>query len=126
MPVGTVVASFNPTGSGVYTYTLVPGPGGQDNTSFTISGNSLTTAAVFNSTTQSTYHIRVRVTDASGVSTDQPLTIEVMPTQSPEEEISVPDDKDRAILIEPASVSESEAEGATTAPDTADADSDEE
>jgi hypothetical protein len=53
---------------------------------FTISGDTLKTAAVFDAATRSTYSIRVRITDPNGVSVEQPLTIQVTPNKGTEEE----------------------------------------
>jgi hypothetical protein len=88
-PAGTTVTTLNSgtLGSGTYTYALVDGPGGTDNSRFTISGNTLKTATMLDSSTQSSYSIRVRVTDQNGQSTDQVITIQVTPKKdTPEEE----------------------------------------
>src|SRR5262245_31313658 len=62
-PVGTVVGSFSttdPDAGDTHTYTLVAGVGSTDNGSFTIAGNQLQTAAVFDLETKSSYSIRVQ------------------------------------------------------------------
>jgi cyclophilin family peptidyl-prolyl cis-trans isomerase/outer membrane protein assembly factor BamB len=46
-----------------YTYSLVSGAGGQDNDAFTIEGNVLKAARVFDYETKNAYSIRVRATD---------------------------------------------------------------
>jgi hypothetical protein len=55
---GTSVATLSATDADAgdtFTYTLVNGTGSTDNASFTISGNSLRTAAVFDFETKSSY-----------------------------------------------------------------------
>ena len=79
-PIGTTVGTFStvdPDTGDTFTYTLVDAPGGQDNGSFTISGNTLRTAAVFNAAAKSTYSIRVRSTDAGGLFIGKTFTITV-------------------------------------------------
>jgi ELWxxDGT repeat protein len=58
-----------------FTYALVAGPGGADNSSFSISGNQLwlNTSADFE--TKNTYNIRVRSTDQGGLFTDKAFTV---------------------------------------------------
>jgi VCBS repeat-containing protein len=66
-PSGTAVGSFStadPDTGDTFTYTLVSGTGGNDNGSFTIAGNVLRTAAVFDYETKSSYSVRVRTTDS--------------------------------------------------------------
>ena len=68
--IGAIVGMFStvdPDVGDTFTYVLVNGTGGQDNGSFTISGNMLQTAAVFNYAAKSSYSIRVRTTDAGGL-----------------------------------------------------------
>ena len=65
-PTGTTVGRFSTTDPDMqdtHAYTLVSGTGSQDNGSFTINGDSLKTAGVFNYFTKSVYYIRVRTTD---------------------------------------------------------------
>jgi hypothetical protein len=69
-PSGTAVGTFSTTDSetgNVFTYALVSGTGSTDNGSFTIAGNVLKTAAVFNGSVKDRYDIRVRTTDDSGL-----------------------------------------------------------
>ncbi|MDD5262008.1 MAG: cadherin repeat domain-containing protein [Methylacidiphilales bacterium] len=81
---GATVATINTSGSApgdVLVYSLVSGTGSTDNASFTLSGNTLMTVAPFEYLTQSTYNIRLNVTDqTSGVSLEQPFIITVQPT----------------------------------------------
>ncbi len=80
MPVGTVVGTFTGTdadASDVLTYSLVTGDGSTGNTSFTITNNQLKTNAILDRDTQQSYSIRVRVTDAAGLSFEKVFTINV-------------------------------------------------
>jgi hypothetical protein len=83
-PAGTTVGVFSTTDPDVgdtFTYTLVSGTGSTDNGNFTISGNSLNTAASFDFETKSSYAIRVRSTDAGGLWVEQTFTITVTDVQ---------------------------------------------
>lgn len=60
-----------------FTYALVPGAGSADNASFVISGSEIQTTASFNFETKSNYSVRVRSTDAAGLSTERILVITV-------------------------------------------------
>jgi len=82
LPVGAAVASLGSSellAGGTFSYSLVSGSGGTDNASFTVSGNVLQTAAVFDYLAQSTYNILLNVTDQSGFTYQQPVTINVQP-----------------------------------------------
>jgi len=61
----------------VLTYTLVSGVGSTDNSAFKISGNILKAAQVFYYSVKNSYSIRVRVTDKSGLFTENAYTITV-------------------------------------------------
>ncbi len=79
-PVGTPVGAFSTTDPDVgdtFTYSLVSGLGGADNTAFTIDGRSLKTNAVFDYETKSSYSIRVRSTDQGGFFVEKSFTISV-------------------------------------------------
>ncbi|GEM_PF-1226927 len=60
-----------------HTFVLVAGDGDDDNASFTISGNSLNSATTFSFGTQSTYKIRIRTTDNSGLQVESEVIITV-------------------------------------------------
>ena len=80
-PSGTVVgplASTDPDVGDSFTYHLVSGTGDDDNASFTISGGQLFTAASFSLADRSTYSVRIRTTDAGGLSFAKALTIHVV------------------------------------------------
>lgn len=64
-----------------HTYSLVSGSGSSDNASFSISGNSLRAAVSFNFKNKSSYSIRVRTTDAGGLTYEKVLIISIL--QSP-------------------------------------------
>ncbi len=77
---GTTVGSLAGTDSDAgdtHTYTLVSGTGSTDNASFTITGTTLSTAAVFNFEAKNSYAVRVRVTDAGGLTFERAFTISV-------------------------------------------------
>lgn len=60
-----------------FTYALVTGTGDDDNDQFDISGNSLVTTASFDVTTQSSYSIRVQVTDSGQETFEKQFNITV-------------------------------------------------
>jgi hypothetical protein len=79
-PAGTVVGTLSATDADAgetYTYSLVSGSGSDGNSSFTIVGNELRTAAVLDHETHPAYTIRVRVTDSLGGTFEKMLTIGV-------------------------------------------------
>jgi len=79
-PAGTAVGNFSATdqdAGDTFVYSLVAGPGSTDNASFQIVGDQLQTNAVFDYETQSSYSIRVRVTDAGGLTFETTFTINV-------------------------------------------------
>lgn len=79
---GTTVGAIDFGGSTLgttLTYSLVGGEGSEDNASFDLTGNLLTTAAALHYLTKESYHIRVSATDQNGLSYEQPLTVVVIP-----------------------------------------------
>jgi hypothetical protein len=60
-----------------FTYALVSGTGSDDNASFTVTGNTLKTAAIFDYETKNSYSVRVRSTDQNGLSTEKDFTVTV-------------------------------------------------
>jgi hypothetical protein len=79
-PTGTSVTTFStidPDFSNTFTYTLVSGTGDTDNALFTIDGNRLTSAAVFNFESKQTYSVRVRSTDQGGLFVEQNYTVNI-------------------------------------------------
>ncbi len=73
-PAGTFSAA-DPDVGDTFTYTLVSGAGSADNASFSITGDQLKTAKTLDYETQSSYSIRVRVTDAGGRYLENTFTI---------------------------------------------------
>ncbi|HVK14325.1 MAG TPA: Ig-like domain-containing protein, partial [Gemmataceae bacterium] len=73
-PVGTL-AAVDPDPGDTHTFVLVPGE--VDNSSFTIDGTTLKTAAVFDFEARSGYTVRVRATDAGGLSVEKDLAVTV-------------------------------------------------
>ncbi len=77
---GTVVATLSttdPDAGNTFTYTLVAGTGDEGNAAFSIVGTELRTNAIFDFETQPSYSIRVRSTDAGGLSVERSFTINV-------------------------------------------------
>ena len=74
--VGTLSATDADAGD-TFTYALVSGTGSTDNASFTITGGTLKTAAVFDFETKSSYSVRIRVTDGGGLTFEKAFTITV-------------------------------------------------
>jgi len=65
-PVGTL-STTDPDAGNSFTYSLVAGTGSTDNASFIISGSSLVVVSSLDFETKSSYSVRVRTTDQSGV-----------------------------------------------------------
>ena len=72
------LSSTDPDAGDTFTYTLVSGTGSTDNASFSISGNQLKANSVFVFKTKSTYSIRLRTTDAGGLTFEKVFTITVL------------------------------------------------
>jgi hypothetical protein len=76
--INTVIGTFTTTdAASTFTYTLVAGTGSTDNASFTISGNQLQSAVMFNFEATTTRSIRVRTTDAGGLFFERSFTINI-------------------------------------------------
>lgn len=80
-PNGTLLGTFsspNPNypSNKFYSYSLVSGPGDNDNSKFTIVGNQLKTNAPFDTADEFNYNIRVRTTDQSGLFLDKNFAIQ--------------------------------------------------
>ncbi len=81
LPSGTVVGNFStadPTWGDTFTYTLVTGSGDNDNASFSITNQTLYTAAVFDFQVQNTFNIRVRSTDQNGLWCEQTFVVSAL------------------------------------------------
>ncbi|AFY47866.1 RHS repeat-associated core domain protein [Nostoc sp. PCC 7524] len=80
VPDNTTIGTFTTTDPDVgdtHTYSLVAGEGDTDNTAFTIVGNELRINDSPNFETKSSYSIRVRTTDAGGLSYEQVFNISI-------------------------------------------------
>jgi len=79
-PAGIVVGTLSttdPDAGDTFTYSLVSGTGSADNSSFTVQGNALKTAASFNYEAKNAYSIRVQSTDQGGLWTEKIFPISV-------------------------------------------------
>jgi arylsulfatase A-like enzyme len=79
-PAGTTVGTLSAVDANpgdMHTFSLVPGAGGVDNGLFSISGAVLQTSAVLDYDTQPSASIRVRATDAGGLSTEKAFELRV-------------------------------------------------
>ncbi|MBN1789682.1 MAG: tandem-95 repeat protein [Bacteroidales bacterium] len=74
--VGTLTTT-DPDAEVTFTYTLVSGAGSDDNSSFSISGDKLVTAGVFDFETKAAYTVRVRSTDGSAGFIEEAFAIAV-------------------------------------------------
>ena len=80
VPIGTVIGSFStidPDASDTFTYSLVSGAGSSDNAAFALSGNQLRTATSMDFESKASYSIRVRTTDAGGLSFESQFLVSV-------------------------------------------------
>lgn len=80
VPVGTVVGTLSATDQNpddAHTFSLVPGTGDSDNAAFWIVDNELRTNAAVDFESQSSYSIRLAVTDLLGLSYEEVFTITV-------------------------------------------------
>ena len=80
-PVGTTVGMLTAAdvdSADTHTFALVAGTGSTGNGAFTIVGNALKTAAIFDYETQGSYAIRLRVTDNGGLFVEKQFTIAVV------------------------------------------------
>jgi hypothetical protein len=85
MPAGTLVgllSTTDPDAGDTFNYTLVAGSGSADNGRFVIQGNQLRTAAVLNNQAGG-YNLRVRSTDAGGLTAEQTFNIRVNTINQP-------------------------------------------
>lgn len=81
LPAGSLVGTLhirNPIGYEQFSYRLVEGDGGDDNAQFTIEGDKLRTAAIFDYETKTNYSIRVEVTDRAELIHTEFFTIRVI------------------------------------------------
>lgn len=79
-PAGTSIGLFSATDGNpneTFSYSLVSGTGSTGNAQFQIVGNQLRTSAMFNYEAQTSYSIRVRVTNGIGATLEQVFSIQV-------------------------------------------------
>ena len=79
-PVGTLVGTLeakDPDPGDKHSFSLVAGPGGGDNGSFTIQGTQLLTAAALDFEVHASLSVRVRATDLEGATYARSLTVTV-------------------------------------------------
>jgi gliding motility-associated-like protein len=77
---GTIIGTFSTTDSNTgdgHIYTFEAGVGGEDNSAFTIAGNSLRTNSAYNYEAKSSYSILVKTEDGDGGSFTKQFTIAV-------------------------------------------------
>jgi len=77
---GATAGTFNSTSLNpisTFSYSLVAGAGDTDNAAFTISGDQLKSAVVFDYEAKSAYQIRVRTTTQFGLSIDEQFTVNI-------------------------------------------------
>jgi hypothetical protein len=99
--VGTLSAT-DPDVGDTFTFTLVSGAGSTDNAFFNIAGSSLRTSVAFDFEAQSTFSIRVGVSDGHGGTFEKALTVTVTDANDPPTDIALSN----------ASVAENQAPGA--------------
>lgn len=75
--IGTLVAT-DVDSDEAFVYTLVPGEGDADNSAFTVVGNRVQAAQSFDYESRSAYTIRVKVTDAGGLSLERAFSITII------------------------------------------------
>lgn len=79
-PIGTQVGVFSTTDADdgdSFTYSFVRGAGDNDNTLFSIVGNELRTANIFNYESRNSYTVRVVTRDAGGLTFEQVFPIQI-------------------------------------------------
>lgn len=78
--VGDVIGNLSTTDADAgdtHSYTLVSGTGSTDNANFSIVGNELRAGIAFDFETKSTYSIRIKTTDAGGLTFEKVFTVAV-------------------------------------------------
>jgi subtilisin family serine protease/subtilisin-like proprotein convertase family protein len=106
-PRGTFVGSLSSTDLNTrdtFTYSLVDGLGGDDNSLFLINGNELITNASFDFEQQSSRFVRVRTTDTGGLFLDRTFTIDILdvnevPTNVSLSSVPVPENQAALFLV---------------------------
>ncbi len=106
LPVGSVTAylsALDPNVGDTFTYSLVSGTGDTDNAAFSISGNQLLSAEVFDYETKDSYSVRIRVTDQGGLWYEESFVITILDVNDApvanEQTVSTPEDTALAITL---------------------------
>jgi len=106
LPVGSVVAylsALDPNVGDTFTFSLVSGTGDTDNASFSISGNILLSAVVFDYETKDSYSIRIRVTDQGGLWYEKSFIISILDVNDApianDQTVSTPEDTPLTITL---------------------------
>lgn len=90
--IGSLVGSLSTTDADTadtHTYTLVAGDGDTDNAAFSINGNTLLSAEIFDFEVKNNYAIRVRSTDAAGATTEGTFAITISDLNEPPTDLSL-------------------------------------
>ncbi|MFM6954064.1 MAG: gliding motility-associated C-terminal domain-containing protein [Sphingobacteriaceae bacterium] len=72
------LSTTDPDMGDTHSYTLVSGAGSGDNSSFSISNNQLKAGVVFNYNSRNSYSVRIRTTDAGGLSYEEIFTVSIL------------------------------------------------
>ncbi|MBP7031560.1 MAG: tandem-95 repeat protein, partial [Anaerolineaceae bacterium] len=106
LPVGSITAylsAVDPNVGDSFTYSLVSGAGDTDNSAFSITGNQLLSAQVFDYETKDSYSIRIRVTDQGGLWYEESFVISILDVNDApvanNQTVSTPEDTALAILL---------------------------
>ncbi|MDQ4139557.1 MAG: Ig-like domain-containing protein, partial [Bacteroidota bacterium] len=90
--IGTI-SSLDQDADDSHTYTLVPGNGDTDNNLFTIDGNTLKAAKVFDYEEKNNFHIRIQTRDSGGLTFETTEVITINDLQ--ESTITVPEENEK-------------------------------
>ncbi len=94
LAVNTTVGNFSTAdldGGDTFTYSFASGTGSSNNASFSIDGNQLRTAEMFNFETKNFYNVRVKVTDSQGGTFEKAFTISITNANDPITNITISD-----------------------------------
>jgi Cadherin domain len=103
-PSGTTVGTLSttdPDAGETFTYTLIAGNGDTDNTSFSISGNTLQTAALFDYETKNSFSILVQSKDSDELPFEKQFNVTVTNINEPPTDITLSGDHTVEEMIEP-------------------------
>ena len=86
--IGTL-SNDDPDAGDLLVYSLVTGPGSDDNIMFRIVGDELQSAVTFDFEARSAYNLRIRATDRGGFFLEQPFTINVIDVNEPPASVTI-------------------------------------